>query len=125
MVVVCLFFEVFQSVQRLWAFLNLVEDHQRFLRQDFCTGNHGQKLNNAIRIFIRFKDGSQLILFVKVKIDIAFVAAMTELLHQPCFTNLSCAAHNHRLAILAGFPFYQLLNCVSLQVNHSLRRGCL
>ena len=123
MIFIGFFLEILECVECFRAFLNLVKDDQCFLRQDLLSGDHGQQLDNAMRILICFKDGFQFIFLIKVEVNIAIIVVLPELLHQPCFAYLSCAAHNQRLALFAGLPFYKLLNRVTLQVNHSLLRG--
>ena len=105
--------------------INILQATYEAMRQAIAQLNPQPQvlLNDAVRIFIRLEDGFESVFLVEVEVDIAFVVILPELLHQPCFAYLSCAAHNHRLAILAGLPFYKLLNRVTLQVNHSLLRG--
>ena len=76
-----------------------------------------------MRIFVWGEDRFQLVFLVEVKIDAAFIAALSELSHQPRLADLSGPAYDHRLTIRAGFPFYQLKNCVSSQVITSFFRA--
>lgn len=75
MIVVCFFFEIFECVQRFRTLLNLVEDNQCLSRKDFFTGDHGQQLNDAVRIFIRLEDGFESVFLVEVEVNIALIAA--------------------------------------------------
>ena len=89
-VVVGFLFEIFQGVQRLRTFLNLIKNNECFSRKDFFTSNHGKKINNPMRILVGFKDGFQFILFVKVEIDKTVIAALSKFFHKPCLADLTC-----------------------------------
>ena len=123
MVRTCFFFEIFQRVQCLRTFLNLIENNQRFPLQNLLSADHCKKLQNTLRILVRCKDGSQLILFIKVEIDEVLIAALPEFLHQPRFSNLSCTSQNERFSFCIVFPFYQLLHRVALHGIHRPFKG--
>ena len=118
MIFVCFLPEVFEGVQCLGTFLDLIEDDQCFTRLNLFPADHGKKLNDALRILVRLEDRFQLIFFIKVEIGEAVIAVSSELLHQPSLANLSCAFQHHRLALFTGLPVYQILNCIALQGNH-------
>ena len=117
-VFVCFFFEILQRVQSLRAFLDLVEDQERLSRQNFLAADHGQQLDDALRIFVRLKDGLQLRLLIEVEIDGAFIAAPAEFLHQPCLADLSCPAQDKGLPFFVVFPIDHGLNCIAFHTVH-------
>lgn len=122
-VFVCFLLEVFKRVQRLWAFLDLVEDDERLLRQDLFACNQGKKLDDATGIFIRFKDRFQFVFFVKVEVGVAVVAVLSKLLHEPGLADLPSAFQDHRLAVFSSFPIDQNLKSVAFQGNRLSFQG--
>ena len=118
MVLICFLFEVFECIQSFWALLYLIKNNQCFLWFDFLITNHREQFYNTERIFVCFKNGLQLIFFIKVKINKTVIIIPSELFHQPGFANLSCALKHHWFAFLAVFPLNQFRNYITFQQNH-------
>ena len=104
MVFIRFFLEVFKRIQRFGTLLYLVKDNQGFLRLDFLAADHGEQLNDTVRILVRLKDGLQLIFLVKVEVDEVIVVVLPERFHQPGLADLPCALEHHGLALGAVFP---------------------
>ena len=120
MVFICFLFEVFQRVECFRAFLNLIEDNQRFLRQNLFSRNHRQKFNDPLGIFVCRKDGFQLIFLIKVEVNEIIIIITPKRFHQPCFSDLSGTFQHHWFPIFAVFPIDQCLCCITFQANHRL-----
>ena len=120
MVLVGFLFEVFEGVERLRAFLYLIKNDESFPRQNFFPGDHGKQFNDPLGVFVCLENGFQLIFLVKVIINIAFIAALAELFHEPGLSYLTGAADNERFSLRVVFPFYKLRKCISFHVHHRL-----
>ena len=120
MVVVCLFFEVFEGVERLRAFLDLIKNDEGLPGQYLFPGDQGKQFNDPLGIFVRLKNGFQFIFLIKVEIDKVFIACLPELLHEPGLAYLASAANDQRLALGIIFPFYKFRNCIAFHVPHRL-----
>ena len=118
MVFIGLFLEIFQSIQRFRALLDLVENNQCFFRQNFLPGDQGQQFDDPLGIFIGLKDGFQFVFLIKVEVNVAVVIVLSELLHQPGLSHLPGAFQHHRLAVFTGLPCYEFLNCIAFQSAH-------
>ena len=120
MVLVCFLFEVFEGVERLRAFLHLVKNDESLPGQNLFPSDHGKQFNDPLGFFVCLEDGFQLIFLVEVKIDIAFIAALAELFHEPGLSHLTSSADNERFSLRVVFPFYKLRKCVSFHAHHHL-----
>ena len=78
MVLVRLLLEVFEGIERFRAFLYLIENNKSFPRQNLFPGDHGKQFNDPLGVFVCLENGFQLIFLVKVKVNIAFIAAMAK-----------------------------------------------
>ena len=114
MVFIGFLFEVFERIQRLGAFLDLVENDQRFLGENLFSGNQGEQFNNALGVLVGLENRLQFVFFIKVEVDKAAIAALPKLPHQPGLANLARTAHDQRLAVRAVFPVDQIRNRISL-----------
>ena len=117
MVIIGFFFEIFECVQRLRTFLDLIKDDQRLFRENLLTGDHGQKLYDTLRILVCLKYGFQLIFFIKVEVDIIVIVFFSKFLHKPGLPNLPGSLQHHWLTFIIQFPGNQVLYCISFHTD--------
>ena len=125
MILICLFFKIFKCVQSLRAFLYLIKDDQSLSRQNLLPTNQGEQFQDALRVLIRLEDGFQFVLFVEVEINETLIIVLSELLHQPCLTNLACAFQDKRFPFLVIFPVDQILNRIAFHGGHHPFKGMI
>ena len=125
MILVCLFLKIFKCVQRLRAFLYLIKNDQSLSWQNLLSANQGEQFQDTLRVLVRFENGFQFVLFVEVEINEALIIVFSELLHQPCLTDLACAFQDKRFSFLVIFPANQILNCIAFHVGHYPFRGMI
>ena len=118
MVLVRFLFEVFERIERLRAFLHLIKNDESLPGQNLFPRDHGKELDNALRVFVRLENGFQLVFLVKVEVDIAFIAALPKLLHEPGLPDLTRAADDKRLPFGGVFPLFKVVYCAALQLYH-------
>src|SRR5699024_8805082 len=58
--------EVFEGIQRLRAFLSLIENDKSLPRQNLFPGNQGKQLNDPLGVFVCLEDGFQRVFLVEV-----------------------------------------------------------
>ena len=103
------FAKAFQAIERFVAFLDFVEDDQRFMGLDVLAASHRQVLQDAVYILCRFEELLVLPRFVEVEVCNVAVMPCPKLLEHPCFPNLPDAFEDQRLAVFRVFPCFQLV----------------
>lgn len=123
MILICLFFKIFECVQRLRAFLYLIKDDKGLSRQNLLSTNQGEQFQYALWVLVRLKDGFQFVFFVEVEINETLIIVFSELFHQLCLADLSRTFQDKGFSFLVIFPVYQILNRIAFHGGHHPFRG--
>ena len=115
MILIGLFLEILQRVERLRAFLYLVKYDKRFPGCYLFPCNHRKQFDDALGIFIYLENRLKLVLLIEVEVYIVVVAALPEFLHKPGLPHLTGAANYQRLPFGAFFPLFKVVYRYALQ----------
>ena len=103
--------------------MNFIENQQGLFRLDFPVHNQREQFDDAMRVFVRFKDGLERLVLVEVEVDEVFVCGPAEFFHEPGLADLPRSPQDERFAILAVFPLLQGGHGIALHAERLLPRS--